>query len=213
MKFSKIFSWLAPLLIMSSLLFSMSGCENIKTWIDSQDKNMALKTVVYTAVDALIEKNPEYRDKILDLTGDAKQFIDSNPKAQASEIIAAARKDINWDKLNNNQKVIAETLLSVLEDQIKQQIDEGKLEGLNSTRVLDLIGWVEDAARVTGMGAELNLDKTTDNKLFAKVSTCKVTNSILLGDLSPGVLAKDIFEDTFNKALALQQPRLNYLLV
>jgi hypothetical protein len=141
-QFLKPFMMIALLII---AMFSLQGCQAIKS-VFSGENDTTLRIAVYTAVDSMIKATPEYRERILELTADSKQFIAANPEAKAADIIGSVREEIKWEKLTPNQSVIAETLLIVIQEEIRERIEGRTISDTSRTRVIQIITWIEQAA-------------------------------------------------------------------
>lgn len=131
--------------LLITAMFSLQGCQAIKE-VFSGENDTTLRIAVYASVDSLIKTTPEYRERILDLTSQTKQFISANPQAKAVDIVSVARDEIKWDKLTPNQTVIAETLLIVIQEEIRERIEGRTISDTSRTRVVEMIGWIEQAA-------------------------------------------------------------------
>lgn len=142
-------NWFTGVLLIVLFPLLLTGCQLMSS-LFSGEHDLALRLSTYAAVDALVEKNPEYRERIIEITGKAQTFVINNPQVNAGDIINVARQQIDWQKLTVNQIAIVETLLIVVEQEINDKIDAGSLDPNESARVLEIIGWIQEAAQRAG---------------------------------------------------------------
>lgn len=126
-------------------MFTLSGC----AWMNSlanSEKNETLRLVIQESVEAMIIANPEYQERVLEITADGRAFMAANPVASAGEIIDVLRAEIHWESLTENQVVLLNTALTLAQANIAQAIADGELKESAAARVGKYFDWAEQTA-------------------------------------------------------------------
>lgn len=132
--------------LVGALLFGLSGCAILQSFTKKPEQQAAVKIVVTVSVIDLVTKHPEYKEGILSITHGVKQYINGKPEARAADIISLVNSQINYAKLNPEERLIVQTLLVTIQSQLEDKIAKGGVNQDVLVAVGQIIDWVETAA-------------------------------------------------------------------
>lgn len=141
----------APLFFASAVLTAsilLSGCAmtgGTASLPDGTTKIIA-QGLVEAAVIEVAAKNPATAAEIVDITHAIKLIAGTEGFNSVDLLMAEIRKRSNIASLPPAQRVLANTLLAVIEAKLRQDIGSGPIAGGKLLVVGEIAGWIEEAA-------------------------------------------------------------------
>lgn len=136
----------AKLLIAVLLAFTLAGCATMKNLLNNTDERAA-RVVITVAVVDITTKNPEYRERIVEITGSVRDYLSKEPEGRAKDIVTLVESQIKWDKLTPEQTLLVTTVLTAVELELEKRISAGGIDPESKLKVIQIIDWIEQAAK------------------------------------------------------------------
>lgn len=133
-----------PLLavFMTAFLF-LSGCQSLQ-------EN---KSIVFLGLDQatlrVIERADDrrhYAERIVEIAGDARSFVDANETATVDAVIDIVRAQIKWEKLGLADRRLVEQLIVIASEEIKKRVDVGLIKNSDRVFVAQALTVIEQSA-------------------------------------------------------------------
>jgi hypothetical protein len=135
----------AKLLAGLLMAFLLVGCTTFKNVFNNVDERAA-RVVVTVAVMDVVNKNPEYKGRILEITKQTREYVSKAPEGRATDIMDVVNKQIRWEKLTAEQSLLVNVILVSVEVELHKRIADGGLSPDAQLKVIQIIDWIEQAA-------------------------------------------------------------------
>ena len=111
------------------------------------DKHQAsAKLAIQYATIKYIDGSDDKRERTLKVTANARELAATGATLDA--IDQAIRDSIDWNKLDDADKLLANALLDIVGEELKARIGEGTLDPDQVLAVEAVLGWIEEAANL-----------------------------------------------------------------
>lgn len=136
----------ASLLLVFSLgLLCAPGCTTTAGGKSTLSPVVAQIAVQY-GVMKVVEKNPAYGPRIVQIAQSVKEAAKGNVSATVATIDALIRSQIHWEKLSPADTQLVELTLSAIEAELEARVGAGVLAPDKLLVVSQVAGWISDAA-------------------------------------------------------------------
>lgn len=121
-------------------LLCLVGCQTTPT------QHLIEQVVVQAAVMKVVENNPSYGLRIVEISKVVQQGLSGDLTASISTINSLIRNEIHWEKLKPSDRLIVDTLLSAIDTALQEKVGSGVLTQEKLLKVAEVAHWVELAA-------------------------------------------------------------------
>lgn len=128
------------------MLTGLSGCATLEKALGNPQGQATAKVVVQVAVFNLLTDHPEYQKPLLDITGKVDAYLDGDPEAKVDIIMDLVNQQIKWDKLSPRDALTIQSVLAVVDINLRQQIDNQTLPADVKLKVRTVLGWINQVA-------------------------------------------------------------------
>lgn len=137
--------------IMAALLgllcmVGLSGCSTLNGVFNNPQGQATAKVVVQVAVFNLLTDHPEYQQPLLEITGKVDAYLEGDPEAKVDIIMDLVNQQIKWDKLSPRDALTIQSVMAVVDINLRQQIDNKTLPSDVKLKVRTVLGWINQVA-------------------------------------------------------------------
>lgn len=184
--------------------FGLTGCASLQSFFAKPEGTATAKVVVQVAVFNLITDKPEYKAPVLDIIKDVRTYIDGDQEARVDTIMVFVDQKIPWNKLSPQDTLAIQSVLSLIEINLYEKVQDKTLSPDLVLKVKTVIDWIETAAKTAGPVEPKPTPSTADNYPSTALPNSPLSDA-------PGLAVRSILLDRIlltgqGNALAFRQP-------
>jgi hypothetical protein len=123
----------------------MSGENPLTSIENNRTTQILLKTSVQYGCTKYLSKNPEHIEKAERLVSDLGAALTNDIQVTLNNLEMIVIKNISWEKMEPEDRVLLTTLLTEIKYQVGQRIGEGVLDENDKVFAQTFLSWIEQA--------------------------------------------------------------------
>jgi hypothetical protein len=145
------------ILLLSSLLFVVSGCQIIRTITDTAttiitENTLIAKTAVQYGTLKFIDGDIEKSESVIQFVNSSRNFLDLNSTSRVDEIANFMKDQIKWDDLSTANARLINTLFDTVQKYINRKVEDEDLSADALLTIYQVLDWIEEATALSKMG-------------------------------------------------------------
>lgn len=145
------------ILLLTSLLFVVSGCQVIRTIADTAttvitENTLIAKTAVQYGTLKFIDGDIEKSESVIQFVNSSRNFLDLNSTSRVDEIANFMKDQIKWDDLSTANARLINTLFDTVQKYINRKVEDEDLSADALLTIYQVLDWVEEATALSKMG-------------------------------------------------------------
>lgn len=119
----------------------LSGCASSpKDWF--KPDNPVAEITIQAATLKYIDGESEKAQGLLSFANQAKGYLEGSPQARAAEAVVILKSFIPWEKLSEEEQLLATAAFGVIQVELEKRIEEGGLNEDARLYLSDILNWV-----------------------------------------------------------------------
>lgn len=145
------------ILLLTSLLFVVSGCQIIRTITDTAttiitENTLIAKTAVQYGTLKFIDGDIEKSESVIQFVNSSRNFLDLNSTSRVDEIANFMKDQIKWDDLSTANARLINTLFDTVQKYINRKVEDEDLSADALLTIYQVLDWIEEATALSKMG-------------------------------------------------------------
>lgn len=143
--------WLQSFVILAMIVAtgSLGGCTTLKNFFSKPEGEATAKVVIQVAVFNLLTDKPEYKDIVLEITKDIRNYVAADKSARIDTVMVLVDQRIKWNKLSPADAMAISSLLTLVEVNLQEKVKDNTLSPDLILNVNKVIGWIEAVAKAS----------------------------------------------------------------
>lgn len=141
-------NWLIPALVYLFVAFWGASCTT--SGPSPAVTKLGEQIAVQWAVMKVVENNPEYAARIIEISGIVRATVSKDQTATVQTIYELIVKQIDWTKLNKpSDRFLIDSLLTAMQVALNERVGTGTgmLPVDRAIAISEVVKWIEDGAR------------------------------------------------------------------